>query len=353
MMYNLTRWMLALLAMMGGLQAQAQISILFVDDSDDAFGNAPYFASALDSLGYTYTYYNAVDSAEAPLDTYLAGFDLVIWHTSTDDSGLWFWNGLDEDNARLKAYLDQGGFLWVVGNDFLFDRYGAPAAAFQAGDFAYEYLGLSSYDVQSYGSDGSLGVPTVLPDTLQPISGLTALTWQFPTLWWADGVSLRDSAVAIYRMGGPSYVLADSVAAAWYDNGSSKVLSFFFDLSLAANFRQIRSTTSAVVSFFQSLADSASTAVDPLFAQANLRISPNPVQHRLRCQFELQEAQVCTAQLLDLNGRSAATFLAGQPLAAGVHAFEWVPPAQLPAGTYLLRITAAGQQLSQPILILR
>lgn len=341
-----------MLAILPVLRAQSQISILFVDDSDDAFGNAPYFASSLDSLGYAYTYYNAVDSAEAPLDTYLANFDLVIWHTSTDDGGLWFWNGLDETNTRLKTYLKQGGNLWLVGNDFLYDRYGVPPASFQTGDFVYDYLGLSSYAVQSYGSDGNVGLPKAVPDTAQPITGLGELTWQFATLWWADGVTLRDSAVAIYRMGGPTYTLANSITAAWYDNDTSKVLSFFFDLSLAGDFRQIRSTTSAVVSFFVSQLDSTSAISDPVFAGSDLRIYPNPVQDRLRYQFELSEGLSCSAEITDLQGRSLVQLFRDQPLPAGLHSFESDGFSRLTAGTYLLRISSEGQCMSKPVLVL-
>ncbi len=353
-MRRFTLLILLAAGLMTGFNAQAQLSILFVDDTDDAFGNAAYFASALDSLGYAYTYYNAPDSAAAPLDTYLAGFDLVIWHTSTDDGGLWFWNGLDEDNTRLKTYLDNGGNLWVVGNDFLFDRHGAPAITFQAGDFVYDYLGLSSYDVQAYGSDGGLGVPQASPDTAQPITGLDTITWQFATLWWADGVSLRDSATAIYRMGDASYVLADSVMGAWYDNGSSKVLSFFFDLSLANNFAQIKGTTGAVVSFFESVITDSSTAIsNPLLAANSLKVFPNPVQDQMNFQFELTQASQCSAELTDFQGRHLATLFGSKQLPAGVHSFVWNGTSNLPTGTYFLAVKAGNHSFRRPVLVLR
>ncbi|MCC6460892.1 MAG: hypothetical protein IT260_10510, partial [Saprospiraceae bacterium] len=127
--------------------------ILFVDDSPDGFGNAEYLASALDSLSYDYVYLDVAGTGNLPDSTTYADFDMVIWHTSTNGVGNYLWNGDDTDNAALAAYLDGGGYFWLIGNDFLYDRYGATPYNFEETDFAYQYLGIASYDLQSYGDD--------------------------------------------------------------------------------------------------------------------------------------------------------------------------------------------------------
>lgn len=335
---------------LGTLSAQSTFSVLFVDDSDDTFGNAELFAAALDSAGYNFTYFNAVDSAASPTDTYMGGFDLVIWYTSGDGGGLYLWNGADEDNTRLKTYLDNGGNAWIVGTDLLFDRYGAAPDVFQAGDFVYDYMGLKSYDVQAYGDDGGLGVPLVAPDATQPITGLPTINWQFSTLWWVDGVSLRDSAVAIYRMGGSGYTFADSVAGCWYDNGTSKVLSFFFDLSLASNFGLVRTTTESVVSFFESLADTTSS-ID-VFPATAFKVFPNPANGAFQFTFDLNAPATASAALFDLQGRKVADIFRDQPLPAGPNAFRWNAADQVSAGTYLLRVESDGRVMSRPVMVL-
>ena len=113
---------------------RSHVCALFVDDSADEFGNAEYFHAGLASICYDATYYNAVDSAAGPSDLYMNNFDLVVWHTSSDGAELLFWNGIEEDNASLESYLNGGGNLWLVGNDFFFDRYGLAPVAFSAGE---------------------------------------------------------------------------------------------------------------------------------------------------------------------------------------------------------------------------
>ncbi len=333
-----------------GAFAQTNFSILFVDDTDDTFGNAPYFASALDSTGYSYTYFNAVDSAASPTDTYMSNFDLVIWHTSSDGNGLYLWNGDQTDNIRLKTYLDNGGMLWVVGNDFLFNRYGTPPVVWQGGDFMYDYFGVDRYSVQAYGDDSGVGLPQADPDTANAIPGLPTLTWQFATLWWPDGVSLRSDAVPIYRMGGTAYTFADTVTGSWYDNGTSKVLAFYFDLSLANNFGLIRSTTGSVVSFFEQLADTTASLQD--FPAQGFSVYPNPNKGAFSFEFDLKKPLQVSATLLDLQGRQVQSLFYQQPLFSGHHEFNWQIDRSIPTGIYLLRVEGPGTYMTKPVFYL-
>ncbi len=323
--------------------ASAQLSVLFVDDSDDTFGNGELFAAALDSVGYPVTYFDAVDSADSPTDLYLANFDLVIWYTSANGVNLQLWNGLDEDNARLKAYLNAGGKLWIVGLDYLYDRYVTPPVSFTAGEFPYDYMGLTAYDLQSYGDDGNLGVSLVFPDTAQAIPGLNTLTWQFSTLWWVDGVSLRPEAQAIYRMGGSGYVFADSVCGAWYDNGTYQVLSYFFDLAVVADFEMLKATTLPVMVFFESLVSDIDV---PHFSASDFGLYPNPVTGQFAYEFSLEAPARVEASLWDMQGRNYV-IMPEKNFPTGHHVLPTGLPATWPEGMYWLRLEVDGEVSSR------
>jgi hypothetical protein len=341
---------LALLLTLATVPIHAQLAVLFVDDSDDAFGNGEFIAGALTSIGYPVTYFDAVDSAASPTANYLSFFDLVIWYTSANGINLQFWNGQDEDNPELKAYLDNGGRLWLVGLDVLYDRYNTPPSTFMSGDFVYDYLGLTSYDLQSYGDDGNLGVPQVDPDTAQPITGLNTLTWLFSTLWWVDGVSIRPEAVPIYRMGGASYVFADSICGAWYDNGTSQVLSYFFDLALVADTNMLQATAFPVMAFFESIAsDIDAKSLPPM----DWEVYPNPASDVLSLRFSLEKPAKVSASIMDLQGRTISKLLPEMPLFAGHQLYKTSLSSGLPGGAYLLRLEVGGRAYHRPLILVR
>ena len=92
--------------------------------------------------------FDAASELETPSLTGLLEYDIVIWHTSNDGVDLQFWEGMDQDNEILKSYLSEGKILWVIGNDFLFDRH-STGATFDDGSFEHDFLGIFSYDAQS------------------------------------------------------------------------------------------------------------------------------------------------------------------------------------------------------------
>jgi len=162
-------------------------SILFVDD-DNKWNNEIAVTEPLDNLGFTYDVFDCGDIGGIPTDLptadTLAGHDLVIWYTGDDGAldNLAFWDVQDQDNAELKSFLDAGGALWIVGRDVLYDRYGAPGEGdddtYTTGDFCYDYLGIESYDSQTYTSaDNNLGVAYLNLVSGTGFVGLDPLGW--------------------------------------------------------------------------------------------------------------------------------------------------------------------------------
>lgn len=334
-----------------GFVAQAQdLNILLVDDSDDFFDNTDVIAAGLTNSGIGFETFNAVGTSMGPWFDFLSNYDLVIWHTSTDDNGLYFWNQDEEDNGNLALYLEQGGNLWLIGNDFLFDRYEVPPDTFQMGDFVYDKLGISIYDAQAYGDDDNFGVPLVRPVENQPINGLQEINWQFPTLWWADALTPRAEAVAIYEMGHDNYVFAGAPTGIWYDNGTSKALTFAFDLALANNQEQVDNTVASVVNYFSSVI--VSTADLPATV-SSFQVFPNPVVNQATLSLDLEKEAQVQVDLLTMNGQLVGTLLPNSKLSSGEHKVEWLPNANLPNGIYQVRISVDHQLASRSVMLAR
>ena len=340
------RIFISALFLFGLVSAQAQLSILFVDDSTDNFSNSEILSSAIDSVGIAYTYYDADDEGGSPDLAMLESYDLVIWHTSSIDNQLFFWNGLDEVNSDIVLYLEGGGNMWVIGNDYLFDFYGSAPISFSSGDFPYDYLGLESYDVQSHADDGDTGLKQAEPVASQPINGLEIIDFFFDELWWADGVTPRTGAIPIYEMGDMDYVLAGHPTAVWYDNGTFRVLSYYFDLALASSFDLMKSSMSAVIGYFENQIVSSVSEVN---AAEDWNCFPNPFSEKI--EFLHNQELIEDVQVFIYN-----------PLGQVVHStvwksgqvsFNWQPTSDLSNGIYLVQIKSADKSFSQSILLNR
>ncbi len=226
---------LILLLMISLIFAQGNLSILLVDD--DNYSSPDHITrieTAITDAGYSYDVFNAQDSAASPTAAFMQNYKLVIWYMANDGVGGYFWHdgtNFNTDNPELISYLNNGGMLWVMGNDVLYDRYGGAPDTFQVGDFVYDYLGVSSYDVQSKINDGGNGVPMLLKVPGQNIATLDTVRWYFSSggLWYADGCTPAPGAVSVYEFGDSSYVLAGYITSIYNDNGTSKVLSCFWD----------------------------------------------------------------------------------------------------------------------------
>ena len=280
----------------------AQLSILFVDDTDDTFGNAETFFEAIENAGYAPVYFDAVLENAGPTLNTMEGYDLVVWHTSTDGFGLHLWEAQDQDNPELTAYLETGGNLWLVGLDFLFDRYDVPPSNFTSGEFVYDFLGIESYDVQSYGDDGEIGVPFVSPVDQAPINGLENIAWTFETLWWVDGVTNRSEAFPIYQMDGTGYPLSGEISGLYHSGDGFNSLTYLFDLALASP-ADLANNVSAVLGYF----DELTLGLEDVAETEEIQIYPNPVKRT----FEISADKNLTIQSIlirNISGEEIINF---------------------------------------------
>lgn len=269
-----------LLISVSPLKGSAQTSALFVNDNSLYFPNTELVLNQVRSIGVfdSVYFFNAVDSLRSPLYTEMRPHHTVIWYTSTDGVGRYFWSGTDADNTELILYMQDGGLLWVMGNDFLYDRYGAAPLSFTEGDFAYDYLGIETYAVQSYGDDGSLGVPQMDYIDNGIITNVPeSLTWIYETLWWADGCTPNATAIPFYQMGPESYVLAGNPAALVRQPDMADPLhaiSLFFDPALIGNADDLNQLFQGILDYISTYIPS-STNQRPV-KENELTIYPNP-----------------------------------------------------------------------------
>ncbi|MGB5417575.1 T9SS type A sorting domain-containing protein [Algibacter sp.] len=221
--------LLTLMSLLSILFGYSQNDILLVTDNDvDLTDNTTFYNSLLTT---TYTNITLHDSNTSglPTSTQLNQADLVIWFCGDDGFELNFWtNGIGGYTA-LKTYLDNGGKLWLIGSDVIYEFYGSAPDNFISGEFMYDYAWLSSYNMQSYVDDGNLGVPQADKTNNANDSFPSTLTWIFSTLWYADGVTTRAEAESIYEFGPETYPNSGETTMAFYENSTFGVMTTFFN----------------------------------------------------------------------------------------------------------------------------
>ncbi|MHC1708043.1 MAG: T9SS type A sorting domain-containing protein [Bacteroidales bacterium] len=178
-------------------------AVLFVNDNGINPANTDTLLSALNTLNMPYDIFDARDSMRSPDYPEIMNYNLIIWYCSSDGVGNYFWEGNDVDNFALIQWLNDGGMLWVIGTDILYDRYTTPTQ-FSTGDFVYDYLGIEEYHAQSYGDDGGTGVAQL--DPVNPEIDFLPLHWSFSTAWWVDALVPVSTSIPVYKMGPEGYI---------------------------------------------------------------------------------------------------------------------------------------------------
>jgi len=239
--------------------AQAQMSILLVNDNGWSPDRVEVIKTAITNSGYTFGYWDALIHQSGPSFEFMEPFNLVIWYTGDDGASLYFWNSNETENQDIKDYIDSGGMLWVQGLDFLFDKYPTTPTPFLPGEFVYDYLGINYYMGQSKIDDGDwLGVPQLdLVDgngifSVDPIEWV----WETDNMWYVDALEGIQSDQHIYQMGPEEYDLSEYYSAIYFEKGDAKILTFAFE---TARIDTLNNTTVAVftegLQYFETFAE--------------------------------------------------------------------------------------------------
>lgn len=145
--------------------------------------------------------------------------DIVVWYCANTAVGTSLWNGTKSDNLIIPSLLERGVHVWIMGNDFLSDRYGNAPKTFTSEDYAYEYFGILRFVGESKKDDNDRGLPLLAAHT--PKGSVTdTLTWTSGNLWYADACEIRDDIIPLYSMGPMDYVFAGKKSM-WMKKGIS------------------------------------------------------------------------------------------------------------------------------------
>ncbi len=120
--------------------AVGEIPILLVID-DNGGGNETDYRAALDANGFLYDEWVVSGTSNGPGLSVMQEYDLLIWFTGFDYTDTLQTN--DENN--LITYLNGGGSLLLISQDYLYDKFGSSGIT---GGFALNYL-----HVDGFGSD--------------------------------------------------------------------------------------------------------------------------------------------------------------------------------------------------------
>ena len=202
------------------------LTTLLVNDNGYDTTRIEVIKTAISNTGFDYTYFDAAAEGASPSLEFMADFDLVVWYTGNDGSGLYFWNGDETDNEAIKSYIDQGGMMWVQGLDYFYDRYSETPITFVEGDFPHDYMGVSEYYAQSHVDDGvySDGVPQFDVVADNGIFTLTPLNWSYATMWYADALLPTADGQNVYQMGPADYDFSAYFSSIYFEKGDGKML---------------------------------------------------------------------------------------------------------------------------------
>ncbi|GEM_PF-3119147 len=180
--------------------------ILLVDD-DEGGSYETYFENALLASSYIYDVWDHSSQGTPPVST-MQDYDAVIWFTGDD-----YWYTLDSsDETNLANYLDNGGSLFITGQDIGYDIGGT--------SFYTNYLH-ANYQVDNTGImtlNGVSGDP--IGDGLTiGISGGDGANNQN----WPDGISPVGGATTVFEYQNSSYD-----GGIRFDNGTYRLVYFGF-----------------------------------------------------------------------------------------------------------------------------
>ncbi len=296
--------------------------ILLVNDNANGVDRYLELDTALTNLGYTYDIYNTVITNDFPDYNTLSSYSVVIWYTGNDGVDLKLWDITDTNNYKfnqpLMQYLDNGGIVWLQGLDFFYDIYGAAPDNFSAGQFIYDYMGVSSYFAQSYADDGGQGVPQLDVVPGNPICSMTPVQWVYSTLWYADALAITPSAQGIYKMGPQGYVYDNYYAGVYNIHGISKLLTFTVETARIDTPENTEELFYEVLEYFHSIVGTDENSMPDINVYQNY---PNPASEFTTFSYELQESSDVELSVYDIFGKVVFNRKFGMQ-AKGNHKYE-------------------------------
>lgn len=323
--------------------------ILIVDGFDRASGSGSWqepwhaFAAthgqalAAAGFGFDTVANEAVEDGRVDL----AAYDAVVWLLGDESTGLETFSA--NEQARVRAYLEGGGKLFVSGSEIAWDLGYRGSTADRA--FLEAYLKVR-YAGDDAASATVRGVPGERFEGVSFSYGTVPYVEDYPDYYTPVGGS---RAVLTYGNGRVAAVEYAGRFGTGTLPGHVFVLGFPFETITSADARG-EVLGRAMAAFFP--AATAAEAAPGLPASVALEAAyPNPFTAHTTLTLTLPEPARVRLRVFDLLGREVA-LLVDRDLPAGTHRLRWAP-AGMASGTYLARLEAAGQVHTTPLVRVR
>ncbi len=160
--------------------------ILLVDDDDNAPDVRGTYTTALTALGKSYDLWDTNNSDNEPTAAQLSPYKIVIWFTGHEFGG--FAGPGAAGETALATWLNSGKRLWIVGQDYLYDRDSTPGTPTA---FMQNYLGAANP------CTNDVGQTTVTGQNV--FSGLGPYTLSYPFTNFSDRISPNGTALVAFN----------------------------------------------------------------------------------------------------------------------------------------------------------
>ncbi len=323
--------------------------ILFINDDNNG-DESEAIDTALAHTGYSYVKVNTTDSV--PSYDFMQNFDFVFWHTGNDGTtNIW-----DADSTFLDAveqYVDNGGTFWLDGVDFIYDNYGTAPVDFEPNSFIYQKLGISKYLSQTYADDGSNGVPQMDITTQNKITSENPITWQYSSLWYADGLAITDKAIPLYVFGDENYTFAGQVNTLYKQQNYGTYLTSGLRIARlgdGSNFVQdsVDKLFNEIIAYDQQTPVVYCGNIDPTVYYVTATNGANVVvPYSIDGGFDFNSSNVFTAYLSDATGDfTNETAIGSIESTAGDTIFAIIPSGIPSGNNYRIRVKASDPNLT-------
>jgi len=321
--------------------------ILLVNDNDYSPDRYLVIDTTLFNLGYTYDVYNTAETGTYPDSALLAGYNMVIWYTGNDGVDLKLWDVSDSSdfkfNNPLIDFVNNGGYVWVQGLDFLYDIVGGAPDSFTAGQFIYDYMGIEEYHAQSYADDGGLGLPQMDVVPNNGICTLTPVKWVYSTLWYADALQPAPGVHTIYNMGPSDYMFADYFTAIDKWIGAGSVMTFTIETARIDTRANTEELFHEVIEFYRTTVGINENVSN---GNSDFEVYPNPANGNIYIKPATIKNEKATLEIFNLQGMKITQqniYLTGENIKVNV--------STLKTGLYLYRISSANGLSTGKIII--
>ena len=194
--------------------ATKSAKLLLVDD-DHGANYETYFENALDANGYQYDVWDVYSSGRPSLND-LENYTVVIWTTGAENHDTLTH---DMDQGNLEQYLDNGGKLYLSGQDVLYELW-APNT------FVNNYLQITAVK-------NDVGYTTIQGVSGDPITdGFGTINLNYPYSNYDDEIQISSSASAIFTNPNPDTY---PTVAVRYDSGTFRVVFTAFAFEAVEN----------------------------------------------------------------------------------------------------------------------